>query len=359
MVQPINFFAQLAEFSQRLFKHFGILERSSPWSYGTFTDGEPEGAILHYTTGAYPIKTMKWFMERQRESEVSAHVIIARDWPLGFLEMASDLPLVQELPTMIIQCLPPSQTAWHATWCNRTHYGIELVNEGEVRRDKAGGWVSCQREWTAKYKPLASPKRSPVFMAGRYWDPYGADQLLSVVEILRWLRKWKSDPLDPTQILGHELVQTAKFDPGPMFPLEMVRRTTFEDLHPTLYDWFGQFAKNLDYSKYTRNSLVIDWYRTEFAGYITTKGAWAEFLNQVDISFLKQGTDFCPLGKLILGVLGYAVSDLAIEGLTQVDIDSIKVFQHMMSLSIDGDPDMRTRAAMVARMRERGFAKDS
>lgn len=344
-----EFFEQLQEFSTRVFALQEIEETISPWHGRNFVGGHPIGAVLHYTAGNDILRAIRWFMKRKYEANVSAHVVVADGWPEDAQELAHDLPLVENLPAMVVQCVPPNRTAYHATWVNGMCYGIEMVNTGEVRRGDDGGWAWWPNDWT---RPWVSEK-DPVELYGRCWEPYTPEQILTVVEVLRQLHKGYG-PLSRYMVVGHEHVEEEKWDPGPLFPLHGVRLALYENLDPGVYQWFKQFKDDPQYGGCWRVGLAMEW-AALVAYSCDSITAWDKFAGDLRGRFLKGGQIFGSLGKAALQALGYYTSPPLGGGLMSEGRHSVEIFQRMMGLKVDGLPGINTRRALVSRLEERGI----
>ncbi|MCK4857370.1 MAG: N-acetylmuramoyl-L-alanine amidase [candidate division Zixibacteria bacterium] len=355
-----DFFDQLTEFSRRVFRVLDIGETTSPWTSGQFRDGRPIGAVLHYTAGNDIDKTLAWFMEYQ--SRTSAHVVVADGWPEGRRELCENLPLIHALPAMVVQCVPPDRVAWHATWANTRCYGIEAVNMGELRRLPDGTFVSWHRgapgasEWT---RPWEHPSKKPLELFGRWWEPWTPDQLQAIAIVLHEVQE-SQGMIKPAWILGHENMQgehtlryttgmrvalgTDKRDPGPAFPLEVIRETVLESV-PMI------FSTNPLFGFVSRSRWIQEWYES-----VKSTGEemlWGEFYES--LSNFVDGPGFGSLGKLCLRILGYHISNVTTDDLTEEDLDSVWIFQRMMGLETDRQPGPKTRRALVERLVDRGL----
>lgn len=354
-----DFFDQLQVFSERVLPGLGVPKSTdypwteSPWTYGTFTGGGPTGATLHFTAGPTLGRAVRWFMDPKHKSKASAQVVVDRGWPNGMREQAEDLPLIYNLPTMVVQCLPPDMTAWHAgkKWFNQRHYGVEIVNPGELRMHGTG-WAYWPEDWTTPYQPQIEP----VAMCDKWWEPYPVDQLLTVVRVLREVQALRPEPWRQVEILGHEQIKENKNDPGPLFPLHDIRRALREAIDPKLYQWVNHYSNDSRYQEFVRDGIVMAWGQEVLKRpTYDVKVLWGDFMTNLTIGLLKAGTDFAPLGKAALAVLGYEVSDVTQARMTSDDVASVEMFQRMADLSVDGDPGPKTREAIVNRILDRGY----
>lgn len=361
-----EFFGQLAEFSRRILDFLNVGTKQSPWVTGLFPENQPTGAILHYTGSRDAYSSAIWFCKQALNAHVSAHVIISPDWPPGVQErFGAGYPLVQQLPTMVIQCVPPEQIAHHATWVNDRSVGLELVNWGEIRWKPEIGWVVYPRDWTKRY--YARNADYPQRMLGRFWEPYPGPQIRCAVEMLRWYRRWMAGRMQPEWVLGHEQVQGAatggasgdKRDPGPLFPLHEVRAAAFSDDPVEQLGWFQKYTADPQYLTKVREGLVLDWYlsQPEAAGQPQCEGAQARFAAAVyELGAAKNWAQtFGALGKTCLRLLGYCIPHPTAAALDPSDVAAIKVFQRLVGITGDGKPGYVTRHEVWERMMDRGF----
>ena len=363
-----EFFTQLAQFSRRVFEFLGLPNAVSPWVTPAFPAGQPTGAVLHFTGSRDAYSSALWFMRAELRSNVSAHVIIAPDWPVETRErFGAGLSLIQALPTMVLQCVPPDQMAWHATWCNDRSIGLELVNWGEVRWDPAIGWVVYPKQWTQRYyaRGAASPQRA----WGRCWEPYPAEQVHCAVEMLRWYRRRREGAVREQWVLGHEQVQGAatgktggdKRDPGPLFPLQDVRAAAFSDEGVECAGWLRRYREDPQYTAKLRAGMVLDWYLAHTAGAVADQRTGEEAQKRLVRAVYEMSAaplweqSFGALGKLCLALLGYHIPRPCDPVLGAADVEAIRVFQRMAGIRGDGKPGYVTRHEVFSRLTDRGI----
>lgn len=318
------FFSQLTTFSSRALTLMRLPPDGSPngsKGFGPLRDDLPMGAILHYTADPSLLGTARWLGGEVSES--SCHAVIA-DRPLPWATaMCDDLPLVQALPTTVVQLRQPHQGAWHATWANEWALGIELCAMGEVR-PSADGWLCWQDNWTKPYQPVY-----PVVRRGaRYFESYPEPQLAACEQLLAayaaQVRAW-GGCLKTSLVLGHEQVQGVytlgsgghdKRDPGPL---------------------------NLD--RMRRAILPAD---------LSADGA-GDSLGEADHAALAQA--HLPLSaamtETLLLALGYEVYEPAPAPFSPPFYRAVGLFQRMMGLRTDGVCGPLTQAALLQRYNDR------
>lgn len=342
-----EFFSQLQTFSERVFDLLG-LPRVCPWRTASWPTAAPKGLIVHYTAGPI-LSALRWFMRAEHGAKASAHLVIGRTWPAGWQGLAEGLPLVLGLPAAVVQCVPPGDRAWHATWANHTHYGIELENHGEIRR--IGGewrwWAPSKKgaaEWTSKWRG-----EDPEAAQGKHWEAYTDAQLVALYQVVRRVREVHPG-IRASQLLGHEHVQANKFDPGPCLPLTLIREVGFAQSLPagSLFDGVSVRPAGMEPAR--RRKIALDWVRREFP---LSRGATEmeslACLRRVLIGEDEQEWRASRVAELALDLLGYRVPQGVVE------LETVQTFQRMMGLGVDGQVGPKTREALISRLAERGI----
>lgn len=314
---PNEFFYQLSVFSNRLLNTLGLSYAETAHTRAKFTK-PVEGVVVHYTSGSDPIKTVRWFLEPKWLSGVSAHFVIAKNWPIKFKYLTEDLHLISDLPSMVVQCVPLDTRANHVRRMNSFMYGIELVNRGKMTK-------KLVRDFDPTETDGVYPAR------GAYWEGYSSLQLQSLVSVLRNLRTTFGIPY--TRVLGHEHTQKNKFDPGPMLPLPLVRGEMSRDVSSGILD-----------------HVLLQRYVTTYAEHVWREwsGKWGTtdislLMPEINLAFLNQDESVAKAG---LKALGYDVTDLPF---------SIRMFQTMMGLKRDSVLGPKTIKAVYKRLKSRNF----
>jgi len=173
--------------------------------------------IMHFTTGTRIESTISHF--RNENSEVSAHLLIARDG-------------------RVIQFLPFTAVSFHAgtSWwerdtdLNRYSIGIELDNAGILKETPEG--------WMRKGVPI-SEEDVLVTQHWRDFKPKGWHRFTKIQEnvaekIIKALMEHYGDT-ETIELLGHDDVNLAtRLDPGPAFPMEEIRERVFGRKQPKM-----------------------------------------------------------------------------------------------------------------------------
>lgn len=361
----VQFFYELSKFTDRFARlEFG---ETLKISHGGGVRSEPfRGVTLHFTADRDVLRVLRWF--RHPESKVSAHLVVC-DRRLGCHdELAEGLPIVQALPVTVIQCRDPGQSAWHARWVNDETYGIELVSAGPLHENKEGVLCSWRPRdqtsglWT---EPWVCGYKEPVRLYGQTWEPYTAPQVETTITAMRYLRDFgpRFAVLERPWIVGHDLVQSNKLDPGPMFPIHGVRQAVFDGWAPVHSRiWWPRFVADPLDGQGWRDLAVIRVVREHAAasetsrdpsGEVAWSRAWAAWSRLQD----QQATVQAHWIKLALYVLGYAVSGYDDEDFSAAelsrDTESVRLFQRMAALTVDGIVGPWTRGALAERLWER------
>jgi N-acetyl-anhydromuramyl-L-alanine amidase AmpD len=296
-----EFFDQLKSFSTRYIRnhHGAVRPVLSPWR-GRVRD-KTTGVIIHYTKNDDAMSTLRWFLREKYGAKSSAHFLVLPYSDHTEKETAG-LPLMDLLPTTILMIVPLKETAWHATWCNKTTIGIENVNGGHTRNG---------------YGELL-------------FKPYSEGQIQSNKILIKALSK-VFPAITPGGVLGHEQVQGVdtkgssrkdKRDPGPLFPLREVRSEVFGKVDRRLpLDLLGEATALRDD---TRKPLKV---------------VKAQILSML------QDDPINVHWGLVLDALGYCYNDKGHE--------CFRTFQRMMGLKVDGRFGPITRAATIKRLLDR------
>jgi len=195
----------------------------SPNRYGA--DYKPEWVapvellVLHYTAGYAYMGAARWLANRVKDkagnvvpSKASAHLVVGRGGE-------------------VVQLVPLDERAWHAggsssRWrglpVNSRSLGIEIANLGPL--EPKGGRL---------YDVWGRAFDGPTFTddQGQAWEAYPDAQLETVawlvetlVDLFPRLALEDAGPGELSRIVGHQDVDpTRKVDPGPAFPLELIR----------------------------------------------------------------------------------------------------------------------------------------
>lgn len=175
----------------------------------------PEYIVLHDTaSGLNDSGSISWLTNR--ESKVSAHVVIGRDGK-------------------ITQLVPFNTVAWHAgksIWAGRQFLngfsiGIEIINPGKLQKIGDGVYKGVGTYDTNKDPSLVVSYRKTAAHGEGYWLAYSDAQIAAVRELCEGL----CQAYGIKDILTHWLISPGrKVDTNPLYPLEQLRK----DLAPYL-----------------------------------------------------------------------------------------------------------------------------
>lgn len=159
---------------------------------GNYPLGYPKGAVVHYTAGpslesAYNTAIRRGF----------TYFIIAKDG-------------------VILQSFPLSRWGSHAgkSWwkglgesVSKQLVGIEVVCWGQLKYEGYGRYKTWRGDFISEYNVRAK--------GVKYFEKFTPAQELSLVRLLKWLKKNNKKVFDTELVLGHEEVSPGrKVDPG-------------------------------------------------------------------------------------------------------------------------------------------------
>ncbi|MFI7868509.1 N-acetylmuramoyl-L-alanine amidase [Ectopseudomonas khazarica] len=169
--------------------------------------------VLHYTSA-----------DLQRSLDLLTHTEVSSHYLIG------------DAPATVYRLVDEDRRAWHAgvsewqgrTWLNSTTIGIELVNQG--------------------YYQTA---------AGRYWQPFSAQQIDKLIVLLKDIVKRHQLPLG--SIIAHsDVAPQRKVDPGPLFPW---KRLADEGLVP----WPDEAAVARQQVLFALSLPSVEWFQEQLA----------------------------------------------------------------------------------------------
>jgi len=174
---------------------------------------QPKYLIIHYTAGSNAEGAIQWLKNPQvkdPDKRVSAHLVISRTGE-------------------ITQLVPFNQIAWHAGFSywedfvsmNRYSIGIELDNDGALKRDPTGRWVTQGGQTYPDSELLVATHRKN--FKENAWKTFPDVQIQAALRAAHAI----IDHYKMIDVLGHEDLHIAKVDPGPAFPMPWFRQQLF------------------------------------------------------------------------------------------------------------------------------------
>ena len=211
--------------------------------------GGPEGIAYHYTGGLSGLKSLRWFNDPSwGNTESSAHVLIFdRVTPELELWSSQEVASVFKVPALIIADV--TRGVWATNWANSRCLGVENRNAGALKYDER------------------TVKKARVFSGGWWWEPYTREQMEANVLIGRMFRALRGDgTFKPEWIVGHSQIWATKHDPGPLFPLHLVRRAIWSEEDLARLDWISMLPSPLEHGSTAEDELTWTDYQTGFRG---------------------------------------------------------------------------------------------
>jgi N-acetyl-anhydromuramyl-L-alanine amidase AmpD len=196
--------------------------RTRPWR----VSGGPEGVAYHYTGGLSAIKTLRWFLDPSYKNYVSLpHFVILDRMPLEIRSLWEGCPEIAEVfPVPVIQLADLVRGVWCTNWVNDRCVGVEMRNAGFKKYDE----------------DVIRKKR--IFVYNQLWEPYTRGQMVSAVRLGQLIRVWRGGAFDPKWVIGHSAIWATKHDPGPLFPLFMVRKEIMADSAVDDWPWLTAYS---------------------------------------------------------------------------------------------------------------------
>lgn len=230
--------------STKILKYYhALLEPTKPvirqrrWEHCD-PDPIPIGMAFHYTGGPSGLKSMKWFNHPGWGNTVSsAHVLIFDHVPDNFIGEAWDaapdkLKELFPVPTLLLAGW--RYGTWCTNWVNKQCFGVENRNVGKNTQ-----YMTTSTEGNF----LTVNGKEIVRMLAAVWEPYTREQIICNINLGRVLQAWTGNNLDPDYIFGHSSVWATKSDPGPDFPLHLIRGAIFSPVAIGDLPWLPTFPR--------------------------------------------------------------------------------------------------------------------
>lgn len=171
---------------------------------------KPEILVLHYTASSSAAGAIATLTDGHSINRVSAHLVLDKDGS-------------------VTQLLPLNVVGWHvgkSAWegkpgCNNFAIGIEQVNAG-VLNHMADGSLRTQLGKRVVPASEALHAQHRITHGWAYWEDYPDAQVQAAIAIGQALHA----AYHFKDVVGHEDVATPpgrKIDPGPAYPLDLVR----------------------------------------------------------------------------------------------------------------------------------------
>jgi len=219
----IEAMVQLQEYTVEVQKLLGINPVGKKRnSYGLFVDGQPTGAVTHFTASNQakgpkrPYGRLPVLLERFKshgEQGVGCQFVMWDDIEPRFDSMRARYPLINTIPAEMF-CFGFDEAYWHAGWANRWAYGIEVRNCGQLQRQSNGAYYWNHGKIRYRGKP-------PIKVGYSHWEPFSWSQMVGTL----WIHRVMSTIYDiqPERFLGHVHLTSTRTDPGPHFPIHEMR----------------------------------------------------------------------------------------------------------------------------------------
>jgi N-acetylmuramoyl-L-alanine amidase len=173
----------------------------------------PEIAVIHYAV--------------TQTARATANVLNAREYCSCHVTIDSTGRVIQQVPF--------NRVAWHAGTSlykgrpsvSKFSLGIEISNPGPLERKAAGEFVTTYgAPWKGGVIEAYHPNTP-----GRGWS-FWAEYSQTELDLCAHLCELWRQEYGITDIVGHdEIAPGRKFDPGPAFPMDWLRRTIFPSLY--------------------------------------------------------------------------------------------------------------------------------
>jgi N-acetyl-anhydromuramyl-L-alanine amidase AmpD len=255
---------QLRSYTIDISRLYGISPAgSSKNNYGLYTDGQPTGAIMHYTASNLTESRGKVLLERFKpggSQGVGIHFIVMDATPERHIDIKMRYPLILQAPE--VYHFGHDIVFWQAGWFNSLSYGIEIRNVGAVTKDARGNlwWNNSKLRYFG---------RAPIQIGSgkKMWEPFTHSQMLGTLWVNRLMAAIYS--IVPERFLGHVHVTSNREDPGLHFPIHEMREYSLNDVPLDDVPFLDEFSDDgiiHDDNHISEDALLKGLYRNDWDG---------------------------------------------------------------------------------------------
>jgi len=183
--------------------------------------------VLHATGGVSIKPVLTWFSGLAREDRDGA--IRLRGGSSHFVVEHDGTPWV---------LIPLTDGAWHCYQRNRDSIAIELINTTwlDYRNGKYYWWNGLYK---LPYKPIKISKK---FRGKRYFQPYDERQIITTFKLMRLvISAIGKEKFSIERVTSHTDWSKKKFDPGPLFPFDILTKDVFGFEKMSNIEWIQAF----------------------------------------------------------------------------------------------------------------------
>jgi N-acetyl-anhydromuramyl-L-alanine amidase AmpD len=260
---------QLRAYTIQVSKFLGVEPiQSGKNSYGPFADGQPTGAITHYTasnmavTRNRPYGRLPVLLNRFAPGgtqKVGVHFIVWDEKVERFNEFRDRFDLLKDMPGEVF-FMGDTEAYWHAGWFNKISYGVEIRNLGNIIKDGRGRffWRNGAKYFGRDPIKVGFRRKGKAYRRS-FWEPYTWQQMAATL----WVHRLMASiyPIRPERFLGHSHVSSTRIDPGLHFPIHEMREYSLDKVKRNIpinkVPWLSEFED--DPYIYDRIDLPPEW----------------------------------------------------------------------------------------------------
>jgi len=319
----------------------------------SWSRGQPQGEIKHYTAGISFWGTVGWNYNRKNRS--SSFPFVVDDRPSVEHPYTDQYPLLKKyLPTLVFMASTLEKSHWHGNWTNDRTIGVENRNAGPLKRD------GDHYRWWGGVFPSALGKQ-PLEIDGRYWEPWTVEQIVSNIVLTRVFSVLYRETFNRQWVLPHSAIKYTKIDTGRAFPFQLVREVAFSAFDPWQDSRLKQYTVAPDFAltlEAEEDQAYFDLMLVRYSDEVRDEsvGIRPEWDDEA-ASLIEGGCwrDHLPIVKNALYKLGHDLSWLGKETTNHTEMVKLAVWIFQKSvpyLKDDSIPGPKTRAALLQRLQQ-------